>query len=699
MTLFAVALLAVALCAVTAPASARDATEAVAQDAVTSTTEPGLDVLELGADVTDPDILRLVDHTTSVTGSGVYQAVVDVGNAADQVELLVNVHDRVADREAFQATVRGERLGTALTTLPPRPLTDFERTANGSARVVVDLNDGTIPIEPGQVRLSRPGVYPVVYELRTAQGEVLDRMIAHIVRLADPGVVEPLGVGVALRVDAPPGHRPDGTIGFSASARERLTILVDAIERHPEVPVALEIVPEILEALSLSPDPTDRDLARRLTDRPDQRIVLANPYVRVDPSGMQAAGLDEVLLDLEQRGGQVLETLLDRQPRSRTWLAGDRISATGLRYQLSRGVREAIVPERALLIADPNAPTALGPVELLVPSSEARVDTLVVDARLSEAFDLDDDPVLAAEHLLAELALIAFDAADDEDGLDDPGLVITPPEDWTPNPAFLGRLLVGLQTTPVIETAPVDELFDLDPALDDDGRPVTRQLLGRVADAPDADLELWQLTDDRVSAFDSMAADATGVVLAGELQDRLRPSWSVELRREDRERYWAATRSIADEHITAIVPPPERSFTLTSREDEIPLRLRNDSTLPLRVVVRLESDKLEFPEGPERTLVIPAGEVADQAIAVKVLTSGAFPVTVEVDTADGEMPLAVSRITIRSTVLSGLGILLTAGAVGLLGVWWLVDHRRRRRRSNDGMVDGPVAGVGVGVTS
>ncbi len=672
-----------------------------AQDETTSTTIggplalPGLDQ--------DPDILRLVDQTTAVTGSGVYRAVIDVGSARDDVELLVNVHDRVADRAAYHATIVGERLGTALTTLPPRALSEFERTANGSARVLIDLNDGTIPVEPGQVRLSQPGVYPVVYELRTSDGDVLDRLVSHIVRLPDPGTVDPIGVGVALRVGAPPGHRPDGSIGFSASARERLTVLVDAIERHPEVPVTLEIVPETLEALSLSPDPTDRDLARRLTDRPEQRLVLDHPYVRVDPSGLEIAGLGEVLDDLEARGSEVLETLLDRPVRSRTWLAGDRISATGLRYQLDRGVREAIVPERALLIADPNAPTALGPVELLVPSSEARVDTLVVDARLSEAFELGDDPVLAAEHLLAELALISLDAGDDETVLDpERGLVIAPPEDWDPNPAFLGRLLVGLQTMPVVEAVPVDELFDLDAALTDDRQPVTRQLLGRVADEPDADLALWALTEERVAAFDSMAADAAGAVLADELHDRLRPSWSVELLREDRERYWAATRSIADEHITAIVPPPERSYTLTSREDEIPLQLRNDSTLPLRVVVRLDSDKLEFPEGPERTLVIPAGEVADQAIAVKVRTSGSFPVTVEVDTADGSMPLAVSRITIRSTVLSGLGILLTALAVGLLGVWWFVDHRRRRRRReaearHEG--DDPTVAAGLGAAT
>lgn len=633
----------------------------------------------LPGDPSAPRVLRLVDQTSTVVGNGVYRAVVDVGTATDDIELLVNVHDLVVDREGFRSSLSGDDLGAALSTIPAAPLSEFERTANGSAIVVIDLNDGTLPVEPGQVRLRRPGVHPVVFELRTPGGRIIDRLVSHLVRLPDPGTTEPLSVGVALRIGAPPGHRPDGSIGFTTAARDRLAVLVDAVERNPEVPITLEVVPETVEALGLSPDPTDRELARRLVERADERLLLDHPYVRVDGAGMLAAGLDDELDDLEVTGREVLTATFGRMPRTRTWLAPDRISAAALRLELDRGVREAIVPERALLIADPNAPLALGPVELLVPASEARIDTLVIDADLAAAFDAEEDPVLAAEHLLAELALITLERTRSEE-IGPAGLAVAPPEDWDPNPAFLGRLLTGIDANPLLEAVQLDDLFDLDTATDDDGRPVTRQLLGRQPSTPDADLELWSLTDDRLRAFSSMAADAAGRQVAGELDEQVRPSWSTELVRDDRHRYWDLARLEADDHLGAIVPPPERSYTLTSREDEIPLQLRNDGVLPLRVVIQLESDKLEFPAGSRRTLVIPAGEVADQAFPVRVRTSGSFPVEVRVDAPDGSTPLTESRIRVRSTVLSGVGVVLTGVALALLATWWIIDHRRRRRR-------------------
>ena len=55
-----------------------------------------------------------------------------------------------------------------------------------------------------------------------------------------------------------------------------------------------------------------------------------------------AAGLDDVLDDLETTGRQVLTDAFGRTPRVRTWLAPDRISAAALRHELDSGVREAI---------------------------------------------------------------------------------------------------------------------------------------------------------------------------------------------------------------------------------------------------------------------------------------------------------------------------------------------------------------------
>ena len=53
-------------------------------------------------------------------------------------------------------------------------------------------------------------------------------------------------------------------------------------------------------------------------------------------------------------------------------------------------------------------------------------------------------------------------------------------------------------------------------------------------------------------------------------------------------------------------------------------------------------------------------------------------------TADG-LPLPIggtTRITVRSTFVSGVGVFLTVGAVVFLALWWGWDIRRRRKRKS-----------------
>jgi len=47
---------------------------------------------------------------------------------------------------------------------------------------------------------------------------------------------------------------------------------------------------------------------------------------------------------------------------------------------------------------------------------------------------------------------------------------------------------------------------------------------------------------------------------------------------------------------------------------------------------------------------------------------------------DGKLPLGTARYTVRSTVVSGVGIFLTIGAFVFLAIWWITHWRRSRRR-------------------
>ena len=47
---------------------------------------------------------------------------------------------------------------------------------------------------------------------------------------------------------------------------------------------------------------------------------------------------------------------------------------------------------------------------------------------------------------------------------------------------------------------------------------------------------------------------------------------------------------------------------------------------------------------------------------------------------DGKLPLGTARYTVRSTVVSGVGIFLTIGAGLFLAIWWITHWRRSRRQ-------------------
>jgi hypothetical protein len=65
---------------------------------------------------------------------------------------------------------------------------------------------------------------------------------------------------------------------------------------------------------------------------------------------------------------------------------------------------------------------------------------------------------------------------------------------------------------------------------------------------------------------------------------------------------------------------------------------------------------------------------------VRVRTSGAFTMVVEVTSPDQSIVLDTSTFDIRSTAISGVGLVLSAGAGLFLAVWW-AKHWRSARRS------------------
>jgi hypothetical protein len=137
-----------------------------------------------------------------------------------------------------------------------------------------------------------------------------------------------------------------------------------------------------------------------------------------------------------------------------------------------------------------------------------------------------------------------------------------------------------------------------------------------------------------------------------------------------------------DEVRSAIQQPDPFSFTLAGTESSIPLRIENRGPTPLRIVVRADAEQLRFPDD-EIIAVLDPNATTDVFVPVVARSNGVFPVQIELLTPAGSSLFEPISLTARVNSLTGLGRVVTVGAVLVLATWWFSDIRRRRRRRRD----------------
>jgi len=128
------------------------------------------------------------------------------------------------------------------------------------------------------------------------------------------------------------------------------------------------------------------------------------------------------------------------------------------------------------------------------------------------------------------------------------------------------------------------------------------------------------------------------------------------------------------------VPAVNSTITLTAEKGDIPVTFLNETGQQMRVLVHLQSDKLQFPDGDERLVDLPPRSTTVR-FTVQAQSSGTFPLTLKVTSPDGTLPIQQTKVQVRTTFfVSNVGLILTVGAGLFLAGWWAHDVRRRRRR-------------------
>lgn len=631
--------------------------------------------------------MTVVEQTAWVEQGGTFRLLLAAPQAADDATLTVTVHDAVGSRIAFSRTVTGEELGGEAVALDTVPVGLLPRDTGNTISVALG------PDVTGQ--LDGAGVYPVDVVLRDAAGAVVHQLVTHLVRLpADLGS-PPLRVATVLPLDASPALQPDGTTVIGAAALAGLRSAADALTEHPGLPLTVDPSPETVQALAEAEQPDLAAVVEQLAtglvgtgagadvETPPgtaTRQVLGGTFADLDVAAWVATELgDAALAEQITAGTAAVDTTLDVRSDRRSWVVDGLTTPPALSRLGGLGVDQVVLPQEALFPLDAEAfPVALTqPFEVATGTDEVQ-RAASADTALLAHLGSTGDPVLDAHHLLADLSVLYFDRP-----ALSRGVPVPLPADAPLPPAFLDTFLDALaEPQLVLAGVTLDTLFAVVPTADaggereTTGQPLVRNLVptepASLGDYP-SDLALTQLT---LLGYESLVGPELAQLA---LLERLTlVSGDASLDAEGRRAYLASVSDGIEGTVDAITTPEDQTITLTSRSGTIPLRLRNDNAFPVNVVVDLRSERLEFPDGEQLTTTLPPGDT-ELDVRVRTRASGAFPLEARVSSPDGIVEIASTEYRVRSTALSGVGVVLSVGAGLILLVWWARHFRSLRR--------------------
>ena len=155
----------------------------------------------------------------------------------------------------------------------------------------------------------------------------------------------------------------------------------------------------------------------------------------------------------------------------------------------------------------------------------------------------------------------------------------------------------------------------------------------------------------------------------------------------------------AQESLAGIDLGDDQPVTVTAHRTNLPLTVHNGGTRTLDVVVRLESTDLELEGQTTVPLRLAPGDRVDLNVPVEISRAGDFRLRTRVTSPDGQLQLAERLVTVRSTAISGVGVVLSLGALVFLFVWWgrQVRRKRRQRRPVTAAVVAPPSPVAIPV--
>lgn len=590
-------------------------------------------------------------------------------------DLAVTAFVPVTTRKSVAEAENGV-VGSSVDTVTLLPLA-VPRPAAGQLEFSIPVEVTTKTDEA--LQLSGPGLYPVAVELHEGSNVLAElHTFIHRVPSAAERPEDPLLVAIAMSTQTPVTMNDAAEVQVGPSEIGELTALADLLEKA-KVSVAVRVPPSLLVAL---PDQGEAGvaLAARLTTALERNELLSSPVLPLDASQAADAGQSALYTQWLRDGEDTLAAAASVPAQRTVVMVDHQLSEQGGVLLRNLGARLLLLPT-GVYDTLPNTLGGFTDTTQLVQIQVAdgtTLDATVVDRIASTQLTrVTTTPVLTAIHQVADL-LAARQEVEDQGG--DPrrhSVTLATPELELPSAAGFAAFTELLANTSGLQPATLDDIsIRTDQLLGPEGPVVVNlpttvdgDLQPRIALRTALGLEAAS-TSSMLSTTDPRLAEWTRLI------DVLPTSALTD---EQVQGIADGLRSEFDTLKQSVVVPAGFAFNLTGHSGSVPVTLRNEADIPLKVRVRMTSPKLIFPDG-DQTVEIPPQSFQEVKINIEARTNGTSAVTLEVFTPLGDVRLAPAvPLTASITNLAGVGNLVTGAALLVLLTWWVRHFRRNQR--------------------
>lgn len=621
--------------------------------------------------------MTAVSVTPWVGPDGTWTAVVSLpGPPAEGSTISYTLHRPITGdlrdrRRRIAAIAGGADAGPELQSKVTQPASGALDGTTATISLPIRSRGGTAD----RVLVPNPGVHPVVIEASGPDGAVTSMITLFLNRLKDVGRRPPLRVGATLALSGPPSFTSVGLAQVEPATAAAISERLNAIDGST-APVSLSVDPSIFEALRLSP--STQSEADALAAAMGRHPVVRRPWVPIDMESWTSTG---ELVDTQTQVVNGQKTVGEARPQrlvTRVWPPDATLGPKSIATIRQLGVDRLIVPDGQLVGARSGADDPLGIRSIRVGTVDQGIVTLtLIDEIQTMVQDQESDPVLTANAVTSMLeegwatansddqlgSVVSLDGARPEvvravldalDAPDNPTISVT-----AVDAVFDGLAAHSRSTRRNGPTAPVTAQIKSPPAVDSSG--VSRRLVP---------------ARTHLFAYQSSITDPPGRL---DLERRSLLSQHRDFVTTVQFAVLAAIEDQVSVGFAKITAGPPRNVTVTSRKVRLSIRVNNGLDGPARVLMRVRSTRVDVRGGPNRLIDLQPGTNRIDLV-VTVRTSGQFNVGIDVRSADDQYLISRTAIRIRSSVFSGVGVVLSLGAGLFLVLWWLRTLRRERRQ-------------------